>query len=53
MSGLVHPALVLFKGEQPFPIIPSCEHYAGSEKLMLRALELQDGIGPVFDLTWD
>ena len=49
----MHPGAALFKGEKPFPIIPSCEHYAGSEKLMFRALELQDSIGPVFDLTCD
>ena len=53
MSGPLHPREALFKGEKPFPIIPSCEHYAGSEKLMLRALALQDSIGPVFDLTCD
>jgi citrate lyase subunit beta/citryl-CoA lyase len=49
----LHPGAALFKGEKPFPVIPSCDHYAGSEKLMLRALELQDSIGPVFDLTCD
>ena len=53
MTTPLHPAAALFKGEKPFPIIPSCEHYAGSEKLMLRALALQDSIGPVFDLTCD
>jgi citrate lyase subunit beta/citryl-CoA lyase len=53
MSGPLHPGEALFKGEKHFPIIPSCEHYAGSEKLMLRALALQDSIGPVFDLTCD
>ena len=53
MNTPLHPAAALFKGEKPFPIIPSCEHYAGSEKLMLRALALQDSIGPVFDLTCD
>jgi citrate lyase subunit beta / citryl-CoA lyase len=53
MSGPAHPRLALFKGEKPFPVIPSCDHYAGSEKLMLRALDLQDSIGPVFDLTCD
>jgi citrate lyase subunit beta/citryl-CoA lyase len=53
MSMPVHPGEALFKGEKPFPIIPSCEHYAGSEKLMLRGLELQNSIGPVFDLTCD
>jgi len=49
----LHPGEALFKGEKPFPIIPSCEHYAGSEKLMLRTLELQESIGPLFDLTCD
>ena len=53
MSGLAHPNSALFKGEKPFPVIPSCDHYAGSERLMLRALELQESIGPVFDLTCD
>ena len=53
VSTLMHPGAALFKGEKPFPVIPSCEHYAGSEKLMLRALALQDSIGPVFDLTCD
>ncbi len=53
VSKPVHPGAALFKGEKPFPIIPACEHYAGSEKLMLRALALQDSIGPVFDLTCD
>lgn len=53
MSTLAHPGIALSKGEKPFPIIASCEHYAGSEKLMLRGLELQDSIGPVFDLTCD
>ena len=42
MSTPVHPGEALFKGEKPFPIIPSCEHYPGSEKLMFRALELKD-----------
>ena len=53
MSTPLHPGVALSRGEKPFPVIASCEHYAGSEKLMLRALELQDSIGPVFDLTCD
>lgn len=53
MSEFVHPDAALFKGEKPFPVIASCDHYAGSEKRMSRALELQHGIGPVFDLTCD
>jgi len=53
MTGPVHPAQALFKGERPFPIIPSCEHFAGSEKLIRKALELQTKLGPVFDITCD
>ena len=50
---LVHPSEALFKGEKPFPVIPSCEHFAGSEKLIVKALELQDRLGPIFDITCD
>jgi citrate lyase subunit beta/citryl-CoA lyase len=53
MSTLVHPKDALFAGEKPFPIIPSCEHFAGSEKLILKAFELQEKFGPVFDITCD
>lgn len=49
----VHPNEALFEGEKPFPLIPACEHFAGSEKLILKALSLQDTIGPVFDITCD
>ncbi len=48
-----HPNEALFGGEKPFPLIPACEHFAGSEKLILKALSLQDSIGPVFDITCD
>ncbi len=48
-----HPDQVLFQGEKPFPIIPSCEHFAGSEKLIGKALELQGKLGPIFDITCD
>ncbi len=53
MSKTVHPSQALFAGEKPFPVIPSCEHFAGSEKLIGKALELQDKLGPVFDITCD
>lgn len=54
----VHPNQALFGGEKPFPVIPACEHFAGSEKLILKALSLQDpanpnAVGPVFDITCD
>jgi citrate lyase subunit beta/citryl-CoA lyase len=48
-----HPNLALFKGEKPFPIIPSCEHFAGNEVRIAKALELQGKLGPVFDVTCD
>ncbi len=58
MSKKVHPNQALFGGEKPFPLIPACEHFAGSEKLILKALSLQDpsnpnAVGPVFDITCD
>lgn len=53
MATLVHPSEALFGGEKPFPLIPACEHFAGSENLILKALSLQDTIGPVFDITCD
>ena len=53
MKPLVHPNDALFSGEKPFPIIPGCEHFAGSEKLIGKALELQDKLGPIFDITCD
>ena len=48
-----HPDTVLFQGEKPFPILPVVDHYAGSEKLMRKALALQQELGPVFDITCD
>ena len=35
-----HPKHVLFAGEKPFPVLPAVDHYAGSEKLMKKALLL-------------
>ncbi|HEX4858421.1 MAG TPA: aldolase/citrate lyase family protein [Usitatibacteraceae bacterium] len=49
----VHPSQALFAGEKPFPVIPSCEHFCGSEKLIGKALALQDELGPIFDITCD
>jgi len=51
--ALTHPNEALFGGEKPFPIIPCCEHFAGSEKLITKALGMQDTIGPIFDITCD
>src|SRR3989338_1868044 len=53
MTTKIHPNDALFSGEKPFPIIPCCEHFAGSEKLITKALELQNQKGGVFDITMD
>ncbi len=50
---MTHPQEALFSGEKPFPVIPYCEHFAGSEKLITKALELQAKLGPIFDITMD
>jgi citrate lyase subunit beta/citryl-CoA lyase len=53
MANLKHPREALFEGEKPFPIIPACEHFAGSEKLITKALEMQNKMGGMFDITMD
>lgn len=53
MPHAPHPRDVLFAGEKPFPAMPAVDHYAGSEKLMLKALALQNELGPLFDITCD
>jgi len=53
MTQNLHPSQALFSGEKPFPLIPSCEHFAGSEKLILKALLMQESLGPIFDITCD
>ncbi|CAN5267689.1 aldolase/citrate lyase family protein [soil metagenome] len=52
-AAYVHPREALFDGEKPLPVLPPCEHYAGSEKLIAKAFELQAEMGPVFDVTCD
>jgi citrate lyase subunit beta/citryl-CoA lyase len=49
----MHPSDVLFQGKCPPVSIPVCDHYAGSEKLMRKSLQLQQEAGPVFDITFD
>lgn len=53
MPQLKHPNDVLFEGEKPFPILRSCEHFAGSPKLIKKAFALQVEYGSVFDVTCD
>ncbi len=53
MTAPLHPATVLYREAKPFPALPACEHYAGSKKLIDKALDLQQALGPVFDVTCD
>ncbi len=50
---MTHPNDALFAGEKPFPVIATCEHFAGNEKMILKAFSFQDEKGPVFDITQD
>jgi citrate lyase subunit beta / citryl-CoA lyase len=53
MISTTHPRDALFSGEKPFPVLATCEHFAGSEKLIGKAFDLQVEYGPVFDVTCD
>lgn len=53
MTKQLHPREVLYRGVKPFPNLSACEHYAGSEKFVRKALELQAQLGPIFDVTFD
>jgi citrate lyase subunit beta/citryl-CoA lyase len=49
----MHPSEVLFQGQRQPLLLPACDHYAGSEKLMRKSLALQQELGPIFDITFD
>ncbi|WP_435626352.1 HpcH/HpaI aldolase/citrate lyase family protein [Candidatus Ferrigenium straubiae] len=57
MSDRLHPSDVLYAGSRPFPRLAACEHFAGSEKLLNKALQIQAELSadgrPVFDITAD
>jgi citrate lyase subunit beta/citryl-CoA lyase len=53
MIKRLHPAEVLYAGVKPLPVLAACEHYAGNEKLIRKALQLQTELGPIFDITAD
>ncbi|MGE3348587.1 MAG: CoA ester lyase [Ramlibacter sp.] len=53
MTSLSHPSQALFQGERPFPSLSACEHFAGTEKMILKAMDLQMEYGPIFDITCD
>ncbi|MBB3118856.1 HpcH/HpaI aldolase/citrate lyase family protein [Pseudoduganella violacea] len=49
----MHPSEVLFQGKRQPLLLPACDHYAGSEKLMRKSMALQQELGPLFDITFD
>jgi citrate lyase subunit beta / citryl-CoA lyase len=49
----MHPSEVLFQGKRQPLLLPACDHYAGSEKLMQKSMALQQELGPLFDITFD
>lgn len=51
---MISPAQALFDPEHPpGPSLPVCDHYAGVEPRMVKSLQLQAELGPVFDVTLD
>ena len=52
-----HPSEVLYSGSRPFPMLAVCEHFAGSEKLLKKALQIQAEFSvndlSIFDITAD
>jgi len=48
-----HPDSVLYHEGDPLPELAAIEHYAGSEKLMRKAMDIQAEKGPVLDITFD
>ena len=57
MKNLLHPSDILYAGSRPFPRLAACEHFAGSEKLLHKALQIQAELSvneqPIFDITAD
>lgn len=49
----MHPSEVLFQGKRQPLLLPACDHYAGTEKLMRKSMALQQELGPLFDITFD
>lgn len=50
---LMHPSTVLFQDQLQPVFLPVCDHYAGSEKLMRKSMQLQNDLAAVFDITFD
>ncbi len=53
MPAPQHPDDALHPGRRPFPVLPACDHYAGTEARMRKALRLQSESAHAFDVTLD
>lgn len=53
MTALLTPAQALFEEGQAPAVLPVVDHYCGVEARMIKSLELQARMGPVFDVTLD
>ena len=47
------PQTALYGEERALPELPPCVHYAGSQRFIAKALDLQRERGPVFDVAGD
>src|SRR3990167_3420690 len=57
MKNHLHPSDILYAGSRPFPRLAACEHFAGSEKMLNKALQIQAELSvngkSIFDITAD
>ncbi|MEP7182078.1 MAG: aldolase/citrate lyase family protein [Betaproteobacteria bacterium] len=53
MNVPLSPQAALYGRDRPLPVLPPCVHYAGSERFVRKALQLQAERGPVFDVAAD
>ena len=53
MTEPLSPRLALHEAGRAPPALPPCVHYAGSERFISKALDLQRERGPVFDIAAD
>ena len=50
---MIHPDSALFQTGSALPLIPVCEHFAGNEKFIRKAVTLQSSMQVRFDVTCD
>ncbi len=53
MTARLSPQVALYGHDRSLPALPLCVHYAGSERFIAKALDLQAARGPVFDVAAD